>query len=201
MMIAVLHGGHGETQERYLNLVRLRDSIHFCDLHSSPCHRSLSGAFPSPVAGYALSPKPYCLHLDWQRGYGRIRKQGCTPCSRRNILSREDEEAFVFLLRPAASSSVLFHGTTGRQSSIDLVVTTGRRRCAVRWFLRNSNSTLRCGYWTQWMSGRVIRAVVATRYFSLRIDWQTGLIWMPTCQRNCPLCLRLLRASPPQLAG
>lgn len=52
------------------------------------------------------------------------------------------------------------HRMTGKQSSIDLVVTAGRRRYADMWFPRNSNSAVRCGYWIKWMSRRVIRAIV-----------------------------------------
>lgn len=79
-------------------------------------------------------------------------------------------------------SSGLCHGMTGRQSSIDLVLTAGRRRCADMTFPGNSNSAIQCGYWINWMSWRVIRAVVACTVHPSRGPLaQTVLVWIPSC--------------------
>lgn len=88
-------------------------------------------------------------------------KQGFTPAARASFVPETTRE----LLSPCRCTlhvlfSVLGHATTGKQSSIDQVVTMGRRLCADMLFPRNSNSATLCGYWIERMSRRVIRAVV-----------------------------------------
>lgn len=168
-MIVWLHGGHVETQERSLNLKTSPGDLVSprANIHSRRPTRFIlpSIAFeptPPPVTECALLSEPRLLHnrlaermrwTDWKTGVSLAARASFVPEATRELLS----PCWCVLL---VLSSVLCHATTGKQSSIDQVVTTGRRRCADMPFPRNRNSALQCGYWIKLVSGRAICAVV-----------------------------------------